>query len=436
MLINLIRVPDPTCIDDLLDEPLGLLYLGSSLRENGFDVEITNLAGHTRDNWQPKINEADLYGIQLYTPTSDIGIDIAKFIKRKFDKPVIGGGAHPTPIFRFSETSEQKNLSIFDHIVLGEGENSIVTIANAYKNSQELPKIIDSPVISDLDSLPLPARDLVDMMSFNRKVDGERSFGIIGSRGCSYQCNFCDRSLFGERTRFRSIENIVDEIKEIISDYEVKHFEFFDDMFTVNKRRLREFKDKVSGLNISYRCNGRADILSKETYDLVHESGGKIVCFGIESGSQKMLDLMNKRTTVEKNLKAIEVAQSAGLNVMGYFIAGFPGETNETIQESIEFIKKSGIDQAQFYTFIPMPGGEVYRNPEKFGVKRMSKDYSDYFQVTGEDGRGGKVIDTEFLSAAELQENMTMIRKFLKEHTWRGAVQDYYEKDLAYHTKK
>ena len=375
MLVDLIRAPDPTSIDDSLDEPLGLLYLASSLRQNGHEVKLTNLAGHPRDDWKADIPEADLYGIQLYTPTAAIGIDIARFIKEKFGKPVIGGGAHPTAIVRSSDEAEKRRLSVFDHLVTGEGERAIVQVADAYKNKSEISRIIRGESILDLDSIPFPARDLVDMMSFSRKVDGVRSFGIMGSRGCSYQCNFCDRSLFGERVRFRSIDNIVKEIKEIISRYGVNHLEFFDDMFTASRRRLREFKDKTKGLDLSYRCNGRSDILTREVYDLVAESGGKVIAFGIESGSQRMLDLMNKGTTVERNLEAISIAQSAGLAVMGYFIIGFPGETKETIQETIEFIKKSGIDQAQVYTFIPLPGAEVYKNPEKFGVKKMLKNY-------------------------------------------------------------
>ena len=437
MLIDLIKVPDPTSIDDLLDEPLGLLYLGASLRENNHDVRITNLAGHDINSWKPEIKEADLYAIQLFTPTSYIGINIAKFIKEKFDKPVICGGAHPTATveFEYPLISEPEEFSIFDNIILGEGEHSIVRVADAYKNKKKIPRIIKSKFIKDLNSIPFPARDLVDMNMFHRKVDGERSFGIIGSRGCAYKCNFCDRSLFGEKVRSRSIENIVSEIKEIISNYNVRHFEFFDDRWTFSKKRLRDFKDKVKDLNISYRCNGRSDILSKEVYDLVYESGGKMICFGIESGSQRMLDLINKKTTVEKNFEAIKIAQSSGLKVMGYFIAGFPGETKETIKESIEFVKKSGIDQAQFYTFIPLPGCTVAKNPEKFGITRMSRNYEDYFHVTGKDGRGGKVIDTKYLSADELQEEVKGIRKFLKEHKWRGEMQDYYKENLGYKTK-
>ena len=425
MLVDLIKVPDPTDVDPLLDEPLGLLYLAASLRNNGYDVRVTNLAGHTAKSWKSEIKEADLYAIQLYTPTAYIGINIAKFIKDKFNKPVVCGGAHPTAL------PHLKELSVFDNIHVGEGDESIVKVANAYRDKKHIPRIIESEFIQDLDLISFPARDLVNMMMFHRKVDGQRCFGIVGSRGCNYKCNFCDRSLFGERVRFRSVDNIVEEIKEIISDYNVRHFEFFDDMWTVNRKRLREFRDKVKGLNISYRCNGRSDIINKEVYDLVYESGGKKICFGIESGSQKMLDLMNKGTTVEKNLRAIKVAQSSGLNVMGYFIIGFPGETKETIQESIEFIKKSGIDQAQFYTFIPLPGNEVYRNPKKFGITRMSRDYSNYFHVTGEDGRGGKVIDTKYLTADELQEEVRKVRKFLREHIWKGDIPDYY-KEMGY----
>ena len=427
MMIDLIRVPDPTCIDDNLDEPLGLLYMAGALRQAGFRVRVTNLAGHSIDSWKPEIKEADLYAIQLYTPTAHIGVAIAKHIKEKFPgKPVICGGAHPTAL------PPNEVIEAFDKVIVGEGERAIVDIANAYKNNKELPKLIKADLIEDLDSLAFPARDLVDMMSFTRKVDGKRCFGIVGSRGCHYKCAFCDRSLMGNMVRWRSVDSIVREIKEIIAAYGVRSFEFFDDIFTADKKRLTEFAEKVKDLNLSYRCNGRADVLDPEVYTLLKESGCTMICFGIESGSQRMLNLMRKGTTVEKNMKTIKLAQDAGLITTGYFIVGFPGETKESIQETIDFVKKTNIDQAQFYTFIPLPGNYVAQHPEEYGITRMSKDYSQYHHVTGTDGRGGKVVDTEFLTADEVQEEMKKIREFLRNRKSRGAMQDYYKDKLKY----
>jgi len=427
LLVDLIRVPDPTCIDDLLNEPLGLLYLAAVLRENGYAVRITNLAGHSHESWKSEINEADLYGIQLYTPTTGLGIEIAKFIKDKFKtKPVICGGAHPSAL------PESEELSVFDQVVVGEGERSILKVAEAYKNKKSIDRIIKSEFINDLDSIPFPAWDLVDMNRFTSKVEAKRSFGIIGSRGCPFQCAFCDHSLFGKKVRFRSLDNIIQEIRKIISLYQVRHFVFFDDRFTIDRRRLIEFRDKVKDLNIIYRCDSRADISHPDLYEILYESGCRIVSFGIESGSQELLDLMRKGTKVEKNLKAIDMAKAAGLTVIGYFILGFPGETKETIQETINFINKSGIDQAQFYTFIPLPGCEVYKHPQRFGARIISQDFSDFFLVTGQDGRGGKAIDTQHLTAEQVQEEMRKIREFLKQRNTKGHLQDYYKNKLKY----
>jgi radical SAM superfamily enzyme YgiQ (UPF0313 family) len=430
MLIDLIRVPDPSAIDDLLDEPLGLMYLASCLKEKGYDVRITNLAGHSFESWKSEIKESDLYGIQLYTPTAKIGIDIARFIKKNLPgRPVICGGAHPSAL------PESDELAIFDNVVAGEGEISIVDIANAYRKKERIPRIIRSDFIKDLDSIPLPAWDMVDIMRFRRKVDGKRCFGIVGSRGCSFRCAFCDQAIMGNKVRFRSIDNIIYEIKEIIDVYGVRHFEFFDDMFSVKKSRLIEFKEKVKLFNIGYRCNGRTDILTKDTYELLRDSGCKVVCFGIESGSQKILDRMNKKNSVENNYKAVKIAQESGLNVIGYFMIGFPGETVETINESIEFIERSNIDQAQFYTFVPLPGCDVYRYPEKYDAKIISHDFSDYYLVTGTEGLGGETIETDLLRADELKNQMKRIRRFLKERGFKGQAQDYYKDRLGYKEK-
>lgn len=427
MVIDLIRVPDPTCIDDLLDEPLGLMYLAACLREKGYNPRITNLAGHSFESWKKEIKEADLYGIQLYTPTSNLGIEIAKFIKNKFPgKPVICGGAHVSAL----PTSEE--LEVFDKIVVGEGEISIIKIADAYRDKKDITRLITSSFIKNLDEVPFPAWDMVDMMSFHRKVDNERCFGIIGSRGCVFHCAFCDQAIMGDKIRYRSIDSIVNEIKEVIKRYGVRQFEFFDDMFTAKKSRLIEFKEKTAGLNLSYRCNSRTDTLSKEICCLLKESGCKVLCFGIESGSQKILDMMKKQNTVENNYRAIKIAQEAGLVVIGYFMIGFPGETIDTINESIEFVKKSKIDQAQFYTFVPLPGCDVYKNPKQYGVKIISSNFSDYYLVTGRDGLGGKTVETSTMGADELQDQMKRIRRFLKERGFRGKTQDYYKEKLQY----
>jgi anaerobic magnesium-protoporphyrin IX monomethyl ester cyclase len=427
MLIDLIRVPDPNSIDDLLDEPLGLMYLGAGLKKNSYQARITNLAGCSFENWKSRIKEADLYGIQLYTPTANIGIEIAKFIKANFPgRPVICGGAHPTAL------PDSEELHVFDNIVVGEGENSIVAVADSYRDKRRMPRLVKSNFIEDLNTIPFPDRGLVDMGIFHRKVGGERCFGIIGSRGCHYKCAFCDRSLFGEKLRMRSIDNVVEEIKEAVSGYGIRHFEFFDDIFLSDKKQLSEFKRKVDGLGIIYRCNSRADTLPEERYRMLYDSGCRTVCFGIESGSQKILNAMRKGTRVEQNFKAIKMAREAGLTTIGYFILGFPGETKETIRETLEFIKKSDTDQAQFYTFIPLPGCEAYKYPERFGARIISRDFSDYYLIAGEGGRGGKTVDTEYLTADELQEELTKIRQFLKERGSRGHMQDYYVDKLQY----
>ncbi|HPN29555.1 MAG TPA: radical SAM protein [bacterium] len=430
MIIDLIRVPDTKTIDDLLDEPLGLLYLAASLKKKGYEVRITNFAGFNEDNWKNEIKEADIYGIQLYTPTAHLGIEIAKYIKSIFpDKPIICGGAHPSALPYSPE------LKIFDVIVIGEGENTIVNIADNYNNGITPPKIIKSCYIENIDNLAFPDRSMVNMFEFHRKVNGKRCFGILGSRGCSYHCAFCDQALFGNKIRFRSIDNIISEIKHIIEKYNIRAFEFFDDMFTVSKKRLIEFNFKIKDYNIEYRCNGRTDINDQETYNLLYESGCRLICFGIESGSQKILNLMNKHNTVENAYKAISNAKKAGLLVAGYFLIGFPGETTDTIKETINFINQSNIDQAQGYTFVPLPGCDVYKNPEKYGILEMSKDYSDYYLIQGKHGLGGKTISTKFLNAYELESEVKKFREFLKNRTTKGCVQDYYKNQLNFNVK-
>ena len=419
MLVDLIRPPNPTSIDDLLDEPLGLLYLAASLRDAKIDVRVTDLAGET--DWD--IKKADIYGIQLFTPTAHIGSRIAKHIKAKYPEAVtVAGGPHVSAC----------KVSGFDTCICGEGDYAFPGFVMSFQRGHKCFPRYESMPIDELDFLPFPARDLVDMMSYHRKVDGHRCFGIIGSRGCHHKCTFCDRSLFGNVVRYRSIKNIVAELKQVIDTYGVRHFEFFDDMFPGSKARAQEFYSETKGMGLSFRCNARADSSDIEYYSLLKASGCSMIYFGIESGVQEMLNLMKKGTTVGKNLLAIKAAQDAGLKVGGYFILGFPGETRQTIEKTMEFIEKSGIDQAQFYMFIPLPGSEVYKNLDKYGAKLLTTDYSEYYHVAGEDGHGGRVIETPWLSADDMQEEMQRVRKFLRERGSKGGMQDYYKGKLKY----
>ncbi len=425
MLVNLIRPPNPYSIDDLLDEPLGLLYLGASLIEAGHEVVITDLAGRTDHIKYLYVKEADVFGVQLWTPTAHLGIEIAKTIKRLYPWALtVAGGPH------VSACATGKGMRAFDVVVKGEGEEVFPWVIEKYeKRTDNRGSFLFPHAIQELDDISFPARHLVNMNKYNRKVDGHRAYGIIGSRGCSFSCRFCDRSLFGDKIRFRSIKNIVAEIKQC----GVKHFEFFDDMFPGNMKRAREFYEQTKGMNLNFRCNLRTD--SPDYYKIMKGAGCSMVYFGIESGSQKLLDLMKKGTTVEKNYKAIHKAHDAGLKVGGYFILGYPGETTKTIDMSMEFIEKSGIDQAQFYMFVPLPGSEICQNLDKYGATLLTEDYSEYYHVAGKDGHGGRVIETKWLSADDMQNEMQRVRRFLRERGSKGGMQDYYKDKLKYEEK-
>ena len=425
MHINLIRVPDPTSIDDMLDEPLGLLYVAANLLKEGFDVSISDYRG-TDDIC---IKEADMYGIQLYTPTAHIGIKIAKRIKRMHPWAyIVAGGAHVTAVPYFD------TAGVFDMVCYGEGEMAMPVIAGYREKRGSQSKIWQANTIESLDAIPFPARHLVPIMDYHRKVEGHRCFGIIGQRGCGYKCMFCDRALFGNRPRYRSVENIVKEIESCIDTYGVWHYEFFDDIPFPNLARIQHFGEMTKGMGLEYRCNSRSDQKNDLIFKEMQKTGCKVVCFGIESGVQALLDAMKKGTTVEGNLNTIKMAKAAGLTTMGYFILGYPGETKDTIKKTMEFVDNSGLDQAQFYTFVPLPGSEIYANLDKYGAKLITNDFSEFYHVTGTDGHGGKTIDTPWLKADELHEEMQKVRKWLKERNSKGAMQDYYKEKLDYKT--
>lgn len=438
--INLIRTNDPTSIDPMLDEPQGLMYIAANLRKHGYNnVKITDLAG-SGNNWYNKIdNNCDIYGIQLYTPTLHIGLEIANRTRILNHRALfICGGAHPS-----AGIDSKELMEYFDIVVAGEGEETMVDIVRQHEKNllaegegigwkHEFPKFMLGKSILNLDELPLPSWDMVDMMKFTRSVDENRSFGITGSRGCAFVCAFCDKSVFGKKVRWRSIDDIVLEVKMAIKNYGVKYFEFYDDMFVAKENRILEFIEKTKGLNIKFRCNMRTDSKIPDIYRLLKRAGCVSVAFGIESGSQRILDLMNKQSTVENNFTAIKKAQKAGLQTIGYFIIGFPGETKETIDKTLSFIENSNIDRPQVYQFTPLPGSPVFTNPDKYGIINMSKDWKQYWMVTGQNGLGGKVIDTKYMTSDELTEHMIEVRKFLRNYGIKGSTAKYYTQDLNY----
>jgi radical SAM superfamily enzyme YgiQ (UPF0313 family) len=198
---------------------------------------------------------------------------------------------------------------------------------------------------------------------------------MITERGCPFECIFCYRN-FGRQIRHRSTDKVIDEMKMVIDHFGVGHIDFLDEIFNANVHYVRELCTKIikEEINITWRCIGRTDLVDKDVLQLMYEAGCKWIGYGIESGSQDMLNRMNKRQKVERIEKSIKLSREAGMIVTGTFIIGMPGESERTIQESSDFFERNKLFNIPFFP-VPYPGAILY---DECRAKGMIPDEESY----------------------------------------------------------
>lgn len=407
MKILFIHPPQLNVLDNKQDPPLGLLYLAAILEKNGVNVKILDLGGVPENLWEKNIEKADIYGITCYTASLTNTQKISNLIKKNYPESyVIIGGAHPSALPE--ETIKYKN---FDIVVKGEAENIIFDIVNNIKDYKN--NIINSNPIQNLDKIPFPARHLINIYEYSRKVLNRKATNMITGRGCPYKCAFCYKGLYGNTVRLRSAENVIKESEFIVENYNIKAFHFLDDIFTLNKKRLNKILDAFEKMDIWFRCNSRAGLESLEDFEKLYKGGCKEIAFGIESGSQKILDKINKCNTVESNKIAILNAKKVGIRTKAYLIIGLPGETEETIEETKKFIEETKPDSCSLYTFIPYPGTSIWNNPELYDIEIINKNFDDYY-IIDTNSRGGITIKLNTITNEKLIKLRENFLYFLK----------------------
>lgn len=388
------------------DQPLGLLYLAAVLEQKGEEVEVIDLNFYS--NWKEELIKhiADIYGVYCSSTLLNSAIEISAFLKTNFPEKIrIVGGPHPT-----SMPDQMKEY--FDVVVKGEGEKAIIGIIEDMKNNN-LKSYYHFDYIEDLDSIPFPARHLLPIRKYQRLIDGQKATGLITARGCPYNCAFCDKNMWGQKTRFRSVENVISEVESVISDFNIRAFNIVDDTFTLKRTRLFEILNGFKKLDIVWRCLTRVNHIDLNILEKMKEAGCKEVIFGIESGSQKDLDALNKGVTVEQNAQAIDLAKKVGIITKAAFIVGCPNQDFGSIQETMEFIKNHTPDNVQLCLFTPYPGSSVWEDPDKFGMKLLTRDVSKY-QVVAKNMTGNIVVETDKMSKEEIKDAHSKLLNYFK----------------------
>lgn len=372
--------------------PLGLAYIASMLRQD-HEVKIidSNVLNYTLKDVEREMRNfnPDIVGITSVTPSIYEAYKVAEITKKvNEDCTVILGGPHAT----FTPRQTLKECKYIDIIVRGEGEETTKDLVEDIEKGaplneikgitfREKDEIVDTeprPIIKNIDDIPFPSIDLLPMHLY--QANGIKYTTMLTSRGCPFKCSFCSSSrLFGGQWRGRSPENVLEEIKTVYERYGIRNIEFIDDTFTLNQERAEKICDGIikEGLDISWGASSRVDTLSEKLVEKMKKAGCWIIFLGIESGSQKILDAIGKRITLEQAKKAVKILKDAGIQVLGSFIIGFLQDTVETINETIKFAKSLNLDYAEFSILTPYPGTPIYDYAKKNNML-LTEDWSKY----------------------------------------------------------
>jgi radical SAM superfamily enzyme YgiQ (UPF0313 family) len=378
------------------------LYVAAYLEKHGVDVCVYDM----RDLPIATIPEANWYGISATTPEYPVSEYIARTLKERAPCKVILGGPHA------SGTPDTID-PIFDHVVIGEGEVSALSIIrHGFTGRFNKTTSLDS-----IDSKPFPARHLLprdSVVSTKLCRPGENATTMIVSRGCAYDCSYCaSKVIWGRRVRFRSVENVCEEINECIYNG-IRSFRFADDTMTLNPTWLRKFCQYVPR-NISWRTHTRIDHADLTSLMLMREAGCYDIGFGVEDPRPQILKRINKGVRPVYYC-AIQNAHDARIKSRVYFMIGLPGQDKHTADTFIQYIEEKEPDAVDLSTMIPLPGSDIYNNPGKYGIKLKNYAWSDSVFTLGLYGNEYEkdfLFEHDVLSNEELKEQRYRILEYI-----------------------
>lgn len=380
--------------------PLGIAYMAGVLQENNIDVAILDASAEDMDfkDVEKELlkRKPDLVALTALTPTIGRALETAQVVKETLpDSIVVMGGYHPT--FNFIETLEDENVDI---VIRGEGEYIMLNLVQALenqsslhdvkgivfedKNSKEIVVNPEAPLIQDLDELPFPALNLLPMKKYRLLDMDTHMTTMITTRGCPMQCSFCSSAaMHGKKIRERSVENIVDEIEYLKTNYDIDTIAFMDDTFTLKKRKVMAICDEILKRNIEimWGCTSRVDTLDEKLLKKMKEAGCITIFIGVESADQQQLDNMCKNTTIAKIENAFKIAHKLKIRTIASVALGMPGDTKEIMNKTVKFVHKLKPNYAIYSLATPYPGTRFYKEAFEKNLIKI-KDWSKYTLIT------------------------------------------------------
>lgn len=374
----------------LVAPPLGIAYMAAVLEENDIDVKIIDAAA-LEMSWETLETEIkgispDIVAITALTPTIDKALQTAELAKKTCPQAtVIMGGYHPT--FNYQEMLEKEYVDI---VIMGEGEYTLLDLVETLEEGGDLKNVLGiayeggvtppRPLIEDLDELPFPARHLLPMDSYKILNMKLHTATLISGRGCPMQCSFCaSAALHGRKLRMRSPKNVVDEMEHLINDHDSGMIAFMDDTFTLKPSNVEAICDEIMrrGIDVYWGCTARADTLSEKLLRKMSDSGCITMFLGVESADQQQLDRVNKQLTIEKIRQAFKLSRENDIRTIASVVLGMPGDTKESIERTIKFVRELNPSYALFSLATPYPGTRFYQEAVQDNLIKV-KDWSKY----------------------------------------------------------
>lgn len=388
------RLPNtrlPKSIENIIGiyPPLGLLYLAAVLEKEGhktniLDAQLNDLSDNEIrkkiENFKP-----DFVGITCMTPNIQRVYEIAKIVKEiSKNIMVVVGGPHLSVY-----PTETLTNQFIDYGIIGEGEYTFLDLLNNIEKSKKIEKIPgiifkkngkiinNGPrIVEDLNKLPFPARHLIENEKYHCLI-AEKPFTIlITARGCPWRCGFCFKTPSDFKVRFRSPDNVVDEMIECKRKYKMKEIMIYDDTFTTSKNHIEALCKKIieRKLDIIWEAQTRVDSnLTKSLLELMKKAGCIRLRIGVENGNQNILNIMNKKIKINQVKKLFRSVRLSGIETFANFIIGYAYENVRTINKTINFAKELNPDWAMFYAAVPYPNTDLYRKAFETGI--IENDY-------------------------------------------------------------
>jgi len=362
--------------------PLGILYLSAFLKREGFSVEVFDSTFHDFEDFEATVKRVKPRIVGLYANiiTRDNVLRLARIAKANGVEFVLAGGPDA------SEWCDKYFANGVDIVGLNEGELTLQELIpwlqrQGMKDIEQVRGIMFSrngrvqrtpprSAITNLDSLPWPDRDVLDMESYFRawkSHHNESAVSLITARGCPFHCAWCSSEVFGHTHRQRSPKDVVDEMLMLKERYNPDIMWISDDVLTINKKWTHEFIREIKARNAQhpYECLSRVDLVDHEILKGLRETGCFRIWYGAESGSQKVLDSMTKGTTVQQVREAARITQEVGMQAGFFILLGYPDETTADIRMTIDFLKDTRPDVVGTSVAFPIKGTDFYQRVEK-----------------------------------------------------------------------